>query len=373
MLRVLPVALLAACSFTSGAYPGDASTPADATDGSTIDGTDTDAAIDAVVSPLRAKTIMVGTITGTLVDFPMWIVLDDADLGSRAQADGTDIYFTTTTGTPLDYERQAWTKSSGHREAWGGIPSLPTGTQLQVRYGELASAHAPNAPAVFATFTAVWHLEDSLATPAVAEAKNVANGTAANLTSTAHTAAKLGYGIDFTNNADQITFTNALTGAGSSTISLWVNQRTTANNDAMVVIGNGAGNQARWFHSRFNSATMAVGFYSNDWANPAEDIQGDSWTLLHWTFDGPSRNSRLYRDGALVAGPNTHNTGIDTQGTAGYLGNAPAAFGTNMGVNATLDEVRIIGIARDADWIAAEAANQATPSTFYSIGAELPP
>ena len=64
---------------------------------------------------------------------------------------------------------------------------------------------------------------------------------------------------------------------------------------------------------------------------------------------------------------------FQVQGTAGYLGNAPIIFGTNMGLNATLDEVRIINVARSASWIAAEAANQANPSTFYSVSAEQTP
>lgn len=376
MFRVLPAALLAACSFTSGAYPDDGRTVTDDAVDSGSDGPEHDAAVDTVTSALRAKTITVtSTITGTHVDFPMWVVLDDTDLASRAQADGADIHFTTTTGTPLDYERQDWTKTGGHLEAWVRVPAMQTGAQIQVRYGELAAAHAASAPNVFATYTAVWHLEDSLASPTIAEARGVATGTAANLTTTARTTAKLGFGIDFTSNSDQITFTNSLTGAGAHTISLWVDQRTTTNNDALVVLGDGQTNKARWFHSRFNAATMAVGFYGNDWNNPAEDIQGDSWTLLHWVFDGASRNSRLYRDGTLIAGPFQHATGIDTQGTAGYIGNVPASamFGTNMGAAATLDEVRIIGIARDANWIAAEAANQTLPASFYTVGAELTP
>jgi len=162
MLRVLPAALLAGCSFTSGAHSDDART---ATDDSVDIG---DAPLDTPTSPLRAKTITVtSTITGSHVDFPMWVVLDDADLAGRAQADGADIYFTTPSGTPLDYERQAWTKSSGHLEAWVRVPAMQTGAEIQVRYGELASAHAANAPGVFATYTAVWHLEDPLATTTI--------------------------------------------------------------------------------------------------------------------------------------------------------------------------------------------------------------
>jgi hypothetical protein len=102
-------------------------------------------------------------------------------------------------------------------------------------------------------------------------------------------------------------------------------------------------------------------------------VQGDNWVLLHWVFEGTNRVSRLYRDGALVAGPFTHATGINTQGTSGVIGNADSAFGTNMGILATLDEVRIINVARNASWIAAESLNQKTPGSFYSLGMEFTP
>src|SRR5207249_4833764 len=38
--------------------------------------------------------------------------------------------------------------------------------------------------------------------------------------------------------------------------------------------------------------------------------------------------------------------------------------------NGQIDEVRMSNAARSGDWIAAEYANQTSPSTFYSIGTE---
>jgi hypothetical protein len=72
----------------------------------------------------------------------------------------------------------------------------------------------------------------------------------------------------------------------------------------------------------------------------------------------------------LVAGPFQHDNNIDTMGTAGSIGNAPVAYGTNMGLNAALDEVRIISVVRDANWIAMEYKNQKFPSSFYTVGPE---
>jgi len=367
----LAMVLLAGCSFQHGAVTsGDGGK--DAADGRLPDSTPD--SNDADTRTARAKTITVtGTVVGTHTNFPMWISLTDADLASRARADGTDIYFTDLAGAPLAFERQAWTKSTGALDAWVLVPSLATGSQIQVRYGDVTAASTPSSATVFADFSAVWHLEDSLATAAIVEARGTVPGTAVNLSTTDHVAGQLGGGINFTDGTDKITFTNPLSGSGPHTISLWVNQRATTNNDAMVVLGNGSNNQARWFHSRFDTATIAVGFYSNDWANPAHDIQGGGWVLLHWVFEGSNRMSRLYADGVLVAGPFQHNSGINTQGTGGIIGNAEAAFGSNMGLTATVDEVRITTTARSADWIAAEALNQKTPGSFYTVGTEFIP
>jgi hypothetical protein len=85
-------------------------------------------------------------------------------------------------------------------------------------------------------------------------------------------------------------------------------------------------------------------------------------------FDGNNRNSRLYRDGQEVANT-TFSPGIDTQGTAGYLGYAPSGWGT-CPLNGTLDEVRLATASRNAGWIATEHANQSSPATFYSVGPE---
>jgi hypothetical protein len=224
-----------------------------------------------------------------------------------------------------------------------------------------------------ASFAAVWHLEDALTATAIADATSAYAGTAVGLTPTQQVGSKLGGGIAFRGGGDEITFVNPLTGTGPHTISLWVSQQPTSDNDALVVLGNGTCGQSRWFHSRFDQPTIAVGFYCNDWSNPAVGIEGTGWTLLHWVFEGTNDLSRLYRDGALAAGPFTHTgSAIATQGAGGHLGNAPSAWGPNMGAHATLDEVRIATVARAPEWIATEYANQSSPSTFYAVGPEQP-
>lgn len=372
MIRgVLP--LLAACSFNAGPYRtsggGDGGVDGPS-DGVTVD----DDAPDSMPTTLREKVITIaGVAVGTHASFPLWVSLNDADIAARARTDGADIHFSDADGVPLAYEIQRW--SAGELDAWVRVPTLTAGTQLAIRYGDMAAAHPADPAAVFSTYLAVWHLEDALSTTTIVETRGVATGTATGLGAADRIAdAQLGAGANFGGGSDQIAFTNPLTGTASHTISMWINQRATTTNDAIVVLGNGSNNQARWFHSRFDGATIAVGFYGNDYSNPQEDIQGDGWTLLHWTFDGASRASRLYRDGGLVAGPFVHASGINTQGTSGLVGNAANAFGANMGILAALDEVRIAGVQRSDDWIECESINQSAPATFYTLGDErIPP
>ena len=376
-VRAAVLVLLASCSFEHGRVPGgtasdgDIDAPDDGNGGGSDTGSDSGSNTG---STLRQKTITItGAVTGTLTDFPLWVSMTDADLAADARSDGTDIHFVAgNSATPLDFQIQSWTKSTGRLDAWVRVPSLATGAELALRYGDVTMAHAPDVPATFAGYAAVWHLDDSLTNNTIVDARALRNGTAAMLGPSESVAAWLGRGISFKGGADQITFTNPLAGTTPHTVSVWINQRATANNDAIIALGNATPNQARWFHSRFETASIAIGLYANDFTTVNQDVIGDGWVLLHWVFEGTNRMTRIYRDGVQV-GTFQHNPGINTQGTAGVIGNAAAGFGDNMGINATLDEVRIINVARSAAWIAAEFANQGAGSTFYSVSAEQMP
>ncbi len=331
---------------------------------------------DAPSTTARKKAITVDhtKVPGPLADFPIWIDLVDPQVAARAQLDGRDLFFTASDGTPLAHEVQSWNRAQSHLSAWVRVPQLSdtVSTVIYLRYGDSNGAPAAAPATVFSSnFVSVWHLDDALTTTAIADATGTHAGIGVGLAPSQQVAAKLGGGVAFTGGGDEITFTNPLTGNGPHTFSMWVSQQATTDNDALLVLGSGACGQSRWFHSRFNASTVAVGFYCNDWSNPNVNVVSAGWTLLHWVFEGANGVSRIYRDGALVAGPFTHSgTAVATQGTGGHIGNAPAAWGTNMGVHATLDEARIATVARSPQWIAAEFANQSSPSTFTSVGPE---
>jgi len=360
--------LVAACRFASPSITGDG-----AADDTVIDGPPDARLIDAS-PPGRKKLITIDPVKviGDQAAFPVWIVLDDADLAARAAADGADIYFTRPDGTPLEHQLQRWTKATGRLEAWVRVDLADTApTLLELRYGDPRVAHAPNPPMVFSSsFAAVWHLDDSLATSAVADATNMRNGTTTGGLNTTHqVAAQLGGGISFNGSNNQIQFTNPYAGNGPHTISAWVSQNASTACNSIVTVGTAATSQSRWLHSHYQPASRAAaGLYNNDWLDaPNMILDGAGWVLVHWVLDGLV--SHLYRDGVELGDTHTHQAGINTQGTAGYIGYAPAGWG-NCGLDGMLDEVRLATVARSAGWIATEYANQKSPQTFYSVGAE---
>jgi acyl dehydratase len=380
-LGALPAVLLAACRFGAPDASGDK--PVDAAVGqpdasSTTDAAPTDAEPQSGLGRKKRITIDPTKVSGDQTAFPVWIALTDADLMARATMNGADIHFTRPDGTALEHQIQRWTKQTGRLEAWVRVDLADAApTEVDLRYGDPATTHAPAPAMVFASsFEAVWHLDDSLAAATVADATSKRNGTAmGGLGASDQIAAQLGGGITFDGNdtaANQIRFTSPYTANGTHTISAWVDQKNRGGTcDSIVTLGSATANESRWLHSYYNANNQAAtGFYGGttyDWSNPQNmNLENAGWTLVHWVYQ--NRESRLYKNGQLVD-MRTNAQDAVTQGTAGYLGYAPSNWGTCT-LNGTLDEVRLATVARSAGWIATEYENQKSPQTFYAVGPE---
>ena len=334
-------------------------------------GSDNDNSSNAREKPIVIdKTKVAGPVDG----FPVWIDVTDAQIAARARADGHDIYFTDSQGTVLDREMVSY--SSGHLLAWVRVPHLDmtTSVTIYVVYGDVTRANQQNAQAVFAGYAAVWHLDDSLATTAVADATNTYDGTATGLAPTAQVAAKLGGGITFDGTGNQnIAFTSPLTGTGPHTISAWVDQQTTNRISAILTVGTNATDQARFLYGNYgNGGTVGLGLYNDDWAPAGHDLRGAGWKLVEWTYEGTNKKTHLFIDGQEITGsPHAMTGAANTPASTGTIGYAPEpTFGNPTGMVGVLDEVRIATAIRSPGWVATEFANQNSPATFYSVGAE---
>lgn len=383
----LVLAGAAGCSFQPAGIQPAGETPLDGgqVDGMTpIDGRPP--AVDAAPSNGRRKRIAIPASRveapaspGFLAEFPVLFSVVDEEIAARASADGRDIYFVAADGVSrLEHEIEKWVPATGELVAWVKLPELSAtmDTVFHVHYGDAGQAE-PVSPADVWTngFVAVWHLAQA---PRPGPMREIVDSTTGN-DGNAHpemqaddlVAGQIGDALDFDGSNDEIAFDNPLSGNTPHTISAWVNQRQTNSDDALVVLGTGMPNRARWFYSARFGDLVAFGFFANDEVTGI-DIQGDDWTLLHWTYDGGTGN-RLYVNGVAVGGLLTRGDGVDTEGNAGRIGNVTSdAFGSNMSLDGQADEVRIATVVRPAEWIRTEFNNQSDPASFYTVGPEEP-
>ncbi|MFN0245327.1 MAG: LamG-like jellyroll fold domain-containing protein [Kofleriaceae bacterium] len=337
---------------------------------------DADATVDADLSP-RKKEIRVdpSLVAASLNEFPLWISITDPEIAARARTDGTDIHFRTTAGTPLSFERVYWDPQTGHYEAWVAV-DLSTALVFDIHYGHTDDpAVAPDSTEVFQNYDAVWHLDDNLATTTISDASGSHDGTATMLGAANRVAGKLRGGIQMNSVEQRITFTNPIIGSGSHTISAWIKLGAVVDYDPVVILGQALVNRSRWFHARFTQQVIGVGMYGNDFVTPFELMEAE-WALVHWVYNRDNRMSTVYVNGTTMA-TYQHANGINTTGSAGYLGYAPALWGPNLntesGMDGVLDEVRIQTQVRGAAWIAAEYRTQSDPSQTFELGPETMP
>ena len=126
---------------------------------------------------------------------------------------------------------------------------------------------------------------------------------------------------------------------------------------ALYSSGSGTGDQFRITAS----GTLQVSEWGGTIAiTGTKAITTNAWHYGVFTYSGTSAS--LYLDGAL----DTSATVAMQAGTASkfYVG----SYGSGEYWNGSLDEVRVSNAVRSATWIQTEYNNQASPSTFYSLG-----
>ncbi len=364
-------------AFTSGcSFSASTNVPRD---GDAIDAAIDAQKIDGAPGTARRKRITVPDtkVFEDVTAFPVYFVITDSTFGQKATTAGDDIYFTKPDGTALEWERMAWDKATGHLEAWVRMDlANNTPTDFDLRYGDPGPAHAPNPLMTWSNgWQAVWHFEDPLGgNTMVADARGVVNGTAQN--GPTSTTGKVGKAIDFDGNNDEVQFTNPITMNNSSTISAWVKiQAPTAGFSSIMTVGNPATGQSRFLHTNYNG--LAYGFFLGAGDVQSNlDIHNNQFTLVHFTYDGGTKDSALYRDGTQVGPTVTITSTVNTAASNGHIGNAPQQWGpggnTTNPINGIVDEVRISNVARTIGWIKTEVANQSDPGAFFTIGPDMP-
>ncbi len=351
------------------------------------------------------RQITAGNATGgTQSNFPLLIKLDSSNCGTTLKTVGngghiqntntqtggnaitmpSDLIFTSDSAgaTKIPWEIDFYDGTAGTLIVWVQIASLLTsGATVYMFYDDAAVNTQQNtgsfAPAnVWDTnYKGVWHLPNGTTLSLVDSTGN------SNITNVSGTAAAGQIDGAYNLNGSGQYGSSAASNVTDSTYSAWIKLTALPSGNRALVIGmqDTATNAAAWSNTMGIDTAGKVVNYWYDGASAHNLVGGTAlstgvWYYISITAKSTGTNQNVYVNGvadATAAASGGLYAGfsspvISTGGTTGaFSGND---FRVNL--NAVVDERRFSNTVRSANWISTEYANQNTPLTFNTIGAE---
>jgi hypothetical protein len=315
-------------------------------------------------------------VAGTVTQFPILVRLTKANFNfARAQRDGADIRFATMSGASLPYEIERWDSTNGAAEIWVKIDTIygnNSSQAIRMYFGNPSASSASSGASVFDTasgFRAVYHM--SSFNDATANGYNGSNFGSSD------TAGLIGVSKEF-HGKDSIVIPSRMGTPGVLTISAWANlyvrdsagAEVVSLNDAAVIRVDDIGNPTSPSGTK---GSYHWGSNRNDYyiTSSGQTLANTGWHYLVYTIDTVARQQVLTIDGTkkyitsytpgIFYSPNGKSTYIGAHGNDwGFRENGFSFIGA-------IDEVRICGVARSADWIALCYMNQKPADALVSI------
>ena len=289
-----------------------------------------------------------------------------------------DLIFTSDSGctSPLNFETESYSSSTGALIDWVNVPSLSTGKTIYACYGNASVIADQSDPhgTWNSNYAAVWHLASPIG--AIVMQDSTINANTLQFGSLTHPAVApelFGGGIlDSDYNSWLYTSANLRDSPSASSSwseSAWVYQTSYPSGgqlaDAISFGPGGAYNSAGLGEIGASSvAHEYLATYGPDHQTSAT-VTTNVWHLLTATYDGT--NMKMYLDGSFV----------DSTAYTFSIGAASAFVGTFSGYPSTngwvgnVVEPRILTTALSPSWILTEYNNQYSPSTFYTVGNQV--
>jgi hypothetical protein len=304
-------------------------------------------------------------------DFPVLVSLTDARLktvgngGHVQNASGFDIrpYTDSALTTAITgYELESYNASTGALLMWVKISSLShsTDTVFYLAYGDSGLSSDGSSTGTWdSSYQVVYHfgngslsLKDS-----TANANNLTNnGGATSTTGQIGGAVALDGLSQWLNSGSNVPLSNT----DHVTLQAWINS-TAIDGNFREILRNSTGNHFLIQTSGNTWGFTVGGSTYADAGNPAA-VSGNHF--LVGTFDGT--NNKFYLDGTLV------NTYADAAANdSAHVMDIGTVDGSQL-FGGWIDEARVSTTNRSADWIATEYHNQNSPSTFETLGTEVP-
>jgi hypothetical protein len=307
-------------------------------------------------------------IAGNVAEFPVLVRLDGGKFDfSQARPDGADIRFTKGEGAPLPYEIEQWDPVTGFAEVWVKTDTVfgnDSNQRIMMYWGASvgsATSSMSNGAVVFDTsngFIGVWHMNEDPSTGAGSIKDHTANAHNAtpfgSMTASNSIEGTIGKALSFDGIDDFLNAGNVSI-PGNYSVGLWVLLDTLGDYQRFIYKDS---SYTLWYDKDSVSVRMEHFSTPTWWKGLLQDggtrvpMTTGTWYYLIATFDGMA--IRLYENGSEVSTSNAVTIYPRTNAI-------PLLFGQsrkNSFVNGIMDEIRIEGAMRSADWIGLCYMNQ---------------
>lgn len=300
-------------------------------------------------------------IAAPVTSFPVLVRLSSGNFNfNQTKKDGSDVLFTKPNGTPLPSEIEQWDVTAQKAEVWVNVDTIYGNDSthfISMFWGNPDAAVVSNSAAVFDTankFISVWHMSDK-PSPGYAFVKdrtiNAHDATSFGSMSAANSIdGVIGKALNFNGIDDYLNAGNVSVPVNYS-IGLWVHPETSEDYQRFIFKDS---SYTLWYDK--DSVSIRVEHMNTRWHGLPQDsgthvpITTGSWQYLTGTYDGTT--IRLYKNGSeisrskVVTEPPNANSHPLLIGRSNFSGPEATSF-----VKGILDEIRIEGTARSADWI----------------------
>jgi hypothetical protein len=311
----------------------------------------------------HSRTLILNTsaaganVTSDIVNFPALIRLnaDNFDF-SQAQVNGGDLRFAKQENKMLSCEVERWDPVAKLAEIWVRVDTVfgNNGTQTITMYwGNPAAGDSSNGSAVFDTtngFIGVWHMNEIPSTGIVSIRDHTINRYDAtpfgSMTAANSVDGMIGKAVNFDGKNDYLNAGN-ISVPGNYTIGLWAQIDTLEAYHRFIYKDS---SYTLWYDKDSVSIRMEHLSTTTWWRGLLQDggtrvpMTAGKWFFITATFDG--NVIRLYRNGSEMSISNVITVSPMANSKPLLLGGSKPQF-----TRGCLDEIRIEGTVRSADWI----------------------
>jgi len=316
--------------------------------------------------PITLNTAATGAqVTGTVVNIPVLIRLNSENyVFTQASQGGRDIRFTRCDTVLLPHEIERWDGANGVAEVWVLVDTVFGNNDSQsitMLWGNEQAADSSNGCAVFDTadgYVGVWHMNEApvAGVDAVKDRTCNANNAVANgaMTATHSLDGVVGKALTF-DGVDDYLDAGQVSVPQRYSMGLWVRMDTVGTSQRFIYRDSSF---SLWYDKLEPSVRLEHMSKTTWWRGMLQDggtavpMSAKNWCYLVGTFDGTAM--RLYVNGIEVSV-------TDPFAVPPEASTFPLIFGRSRNIDyvkGAMDEIRLEGRARGADWIKLSYMNQ---------------